>query len=367
MRDWDAFIAWLIDKYGGINAQSIIYEITRGLEEYPPDPARLESNEFYQAFLAEQPETPQRQEDVPPAEREGAEPRAGQPPTMVAIRVPEQVYGGVIEWSDGTFTDALEPFKPISGEDAQSLIDFYGVGLEAPEGIDRERLEQTIREFENLSEQEKQYLALMLRPWEELTFAEQARFDLDRDRFEQEAEQWEAEFARLQGLDELGQQQWAAEMTQRALEFGTLSAWQESQIGLSEQQIDQQRFEFGNLSAWQQAQMEMMMRQWGELSASEQAQFNFDREQFEWEKQRITFEFENLSAQQESQRELGLRGLGLQERIAQTEINKSPMDWMAAWNWSNPTWSGEPRGTPNPEAIPYHEIPVGGFPPSGGR
>jgi hypothetical protein len=109
---------------------------------------------------------------------------------------------------------------------------------------------------------------------------------------------------------------------------------------------------------------------YSQLTAQQAAQFGFDERLFEQQKyqwgqefERDRFEWENLSAWQQSQQGIQLRDLGLQERIAQAEFQKRPMDWLAAWQFSNPTWSGVPRGTANPNAQPYIPIPEGGFPP----
>jgi len=127
----------------------------------------------------------------------------------------------------------------------------------------------------------------------------------------------------------------------------------------------------GAMTDYQRALEEIQRLPYSQLTAQQAAQFGFDERVFEQQKyqwgqefERDRFEWENLSAWQQSQQGIQLRDLGLQERIAQAEFQKRPMDWLAAWQFSNPTWSGVPRGTANPNAQPYIPIPEGGFQPS---
>ena len=201
--------------------------------------------------------------------------------------------------------------------------------------------------------------------------------------------------------DESGQPIGNPQFIGRTEDQGT-SEYESALIDIQQQQVDIQagRLEldirrFEEMTPYeaasiglQQAQLELLMKPYEQLTFAEQAQFDFDERVFEEEKRQWglafanlqeqqefgrqqqaqefaqrQFEFGNLSAFQESERELGLRGLGLQERQVQADFQRRPMDWLSAWQFSNPTWAGQPRGTPNPEAQPFLPIPQGGFPP----
>jgi hypothetical protein len=301
------------------------------------------------------------------------------------------------------------------------------------------KLQQAQNAHVTLSAYEKQHIGILLKPYNELTAAEQEQFDYNEALFEQEKIQWAAEYWRRKDLDDVAAAQWREEMDRRIVEYGTLSAWQQAQTELSEakiiidenlvaieqqkadladkafdelsaeqqalfahneelfaqqvlewereydeltainaervrqedERLAQEAHQFETLSAYEQATLDLSQFQWENLSAAEQAQFGFDQsvfeqQKFQWQQEfdRDKFEFENLSAWQQAQQGIQLRDLGLQERIAQAEFQKRPMDWLAAWQFSNPTWSGVPRGTANPNAQPYIPIPEGGFQPS---
>ncbi|KKN56943.1 hypothetical protein LCGC14_0567350 [marine sediment metagenome] len=84
-----------------------------------------------------------------------------------------------------------------------------GLGLEEERiQLERDKYLQDLFEFGNLSEYQSQYLAMLMKPYEQLTMAEQMQFDFDREKFEFE------------------KQQWADSMARQEFEFENLSAYQ---------------------------------------------------------------------------------------------------------------------------------------------
>lgn len=275
-EEYQAFVAWAQEAtgWGSFGQQPTWPPNIGGIIQN--DPLYLEWLDAGSPGFA-QPEAPF-PTGIPQAGGPGVEPEQPTDITLVAELVPQDWgdFGGVFQWSDGTYTNAFG--SPLTEETALALVAFFNQGI-APEDVPEE---PQLGNFEIVEMNGWDVMVTYDAEGNPINYQPVGRTE-DR------------------GLDD----------------------YERSLIEIQNRQMEFERFQFENLSAWQESQRELEL----------------------------------------GQQQLQLRNLGLQERIAQTEINKRPMDWLAAFMWSNPTWSGQPRGTPNPEAVPYHEIPEGGFAP----
>ena len=395
----EEFYQWLIEKEGAISAYFTLYYgiLGQGLFDDDTIQLNLDKSSEYQEWLNQPERTITFGESdltIPPEQLPGYQPPAPPegtttltPPPLPATAPEEQptvlwsipagtmeeAPNGIIAWSDGSYTEAFPAVDPTTG---QIILD---------EGGNPQY--RTVVEVDALAAKSK---------WDfQLRVPEEPQVFGDMEIISEGGYDWAVIY------DESEQPIGNPQFIGRTEDQGT-SEYESALIDIQQQQVDIQagRLEldirrFEEMTPYeaasiglQRAQLELLMKPYEQLTFAEQAQFDFDERVFEEEKRQWglafanlqeqqefgkqqqaqefaqrQFEFGNLSAFQESERELGLRGLGLQERQVQADFQRRPMDWLSAWQFSNPTWAGQPRGTPNPEAQPFLPIPQGGFPP----
>ena len=379
-QEIDDFLSWVIDNYGLSEATQISLDALR-------DPDVFINHPYYQEYQATQGALPEAPfpTGIPQAGGPGVEPEHPVPdaPTIVWYvpsyeEDPRNGIGkGAILWSNGAYSDAtltLEGFfTAMSEEQALPLKEYFDniiaiPGQPSPSMGTVEYDESglpifVIRDGETGDIISQSPLSPNFFPEDEPTFGEMeiiSEAGHDWAIFYDENGQPMGEPQYIGRTEDRGMDEYEAALID--IQNQRLGL-EERQVGVAEERLGFEQFQFENLSAWQQVQFALMMKPWEQLTAAEKAQFAFDRDVFEQQKLQWREEFEQGQFEFEAQQEFQLRQLGLQERIAQTEIQKAPMDWIARWQFSNPTWSGQPRGTPNPQAQPSIPIPQGGFPP----
>ena len=288
--------------------------------------------------------------------------------SIVPAGVLDTAPSGIIEWSDGAYTTAIQ--VTITDDQGNIVSDY----IPLPPDTAEQQVKIYELQIQNLLDELQTPAPAGTLPIEIIRTVDDAGIThLQIKRTTVAADGTETDYYEYLGQDTPALQEAIAERGMAVEEAMVEVA--EGRVELDRDELDarlaQEAHQFETLSAYEQAMLDLSQLQWGNLSAAEQAQFDFDQsvfeqQKFQWQQEfdRDKFEFENLSAWQQAQQGIQLRDLGLQERIAQAEFQKRPMDWLAAWQFSNPTWSGVPRGTANPNAQPYIPIPEGGFQPS---